>query len=89
MDDKIDRMIDDTAMQFLLVQNRQQTHEWTMIGSGSNGIAYKCGLIPKIEIIPAGNDQHGISKRNQINPLISLKRRSMIDPEIHEEKFKL
>ena len=33
----IDRKIDVTAMQFLLVQNRQQTHDWTLIGSGANG----------------------------------------------------
>ena len=33
--DEIDKMIDVTAMKFLLVQNRQQTHE---IGSGANGI---------------------------------------------------
>ena len=25
-------------MQFLLVQNRQQTHDWTLIGSGANGL---------------------------------------------------
>ena len=24
-------------MKFLLVQNRQQTHDWTLIGSGTNG----------------------------------------------------
>ena len=31
-------MIDVTAMQFLLVQNRHQTHGWTLIGSGANGL---------------------------------------------------
>ena len=25
-------------MQFLLVQNRQQTQDWTLIGSGANGL---------------------------------------------------
>ena len=25
-------------MQFLLVQNRHQTHGWTLIGSGANGL---------------------------------------------------
>ena len=37
MDNEIDRKIDVTAMLFLLVQNRQQTHDWTLIGSGANG----------------------------------------------------
>jgi len=34
----IDRKIDITAMQFLFVQSRHQTHDWTLIGSGANGI---------------------------------------------------
>ena len=34
LDYEIDRQIDVTAMQFLLIQNRQQTHDWTLIGSG-------------------------------------------------------
>ena len=38
MDNEIDRKIDVTAIHFLLVQNRQQTHDWTLIGSGANGI---------------------------------------------------
>ena len=38
MDDEIDRIIYVTAMQSLFVQNRQQTHDWTLIGSGANGI---------------------------------------------------
>ena len=35
-------------MQFLLVQNKQQTHDWTLIGWGANGlriqecIKYRC-----------------------------------------------
>ena len=32
LDDEIDRKIDLTAIQFLLVQNRQQTHDWTLTG---------------------------------------------------------
>ena len=36
--DEIDWKIDDTAKLFLLVQNRQQTHGWTLIGSGANGL---------------------------------------------------
>ena len=38
MDDEIDRKIDVTAMQFLLVQNRHQTHDWALVGSGAKGI---------------------------------------------------
>ena len=41
---EIDRKIDDTAMYFLLVQNRHQTHDWTLTGLGAYGIAYKCAL---------------------------------------------
>ena len=32
MDNEIDRKLNVTAILFLLVQNRQQTHEWTLIG---------------------------------------------------------
>ena len=32
------RKIDVTATLFLLVQYRQQTHDWTLIGSGANGL---------------------------------------------------
>ena len=35
MDDEIEKKIDVTAVQFLSVQNRQQTHDWTLIGSGA------------------------------------------------------
>ena len=38
MDNKIDRKINVSPVQFLLVQNRQQTHGWTLIGSGANGL---------------------------------------------------
>ena len=38
MDNDIDRKIDVTAKLFLFFQNRQQTHEWTLIGSGANGL---------------------------------------------------
>jgi len=34
----LDNEIDVTAMQFLLVQNRHQTHDWNLIGSGDNGL---------------------------------------------------
>ena len=38
LDNEIDRKIDATVMQFLLVQNRQQTHDSILIGSGANEI---------------------------------------------------
>ena len=38
MDDEIDRKIDVTAILFLLVQNRQQTHDLILNGSGANGL---------------------------------------------------
>ena len=41
MDNEIDRKIDVTAILFLLVQNRQQTHGWTLIGSDANGLTYR------------------------------------------------
>ena len=38
MTNETDRKIDVTAKQSLLVQNRQQTHDWTLIGSGATGL---------------------------------------------------
>ena len=38
LDNELDRKINVTAMQILLVQNRQQTHGWTLIVSGTNGL---------------------------------------------------
>ena len=38
LDNEIDRKIDVTAILFLLVQNRHQTHGWTLIASGANGL---------------------------------------------------
>ena len=38
MDNEIDRKIDVTAILFLLVQNRQQRYDRTLIGSGANGL---------------------------------------------------
>ena len=46
MDNEIDRKIDVTAILFLLVQNRQQTHDWTLIGSGANGLGIEDKNIP-------------------------------------------
>ena len=39
LDKELDRKIYVTAMQFLLVQNRHQTHDWTLIGSGANELS--------------------------------------------------
>ena len=38
LDYVIDRKIDVTAMEFLLVQNRHQLHDSSLIGSGANGL---------------------------------------------------
>ena len=38
MDNEKDRKIDVTAILFLLLKNRQQTPDWTLIGSGANGL---------------------------------------------------
>ena len=38
LDNELDRKIYVTAILFLLVQNRQQTLDWTLIGSGANGL---------------------------------------------------
>ena len=40
----MDRKIDITVLQFLLVQKRHQTHDWSLIGSGANGIGIQEGL---------------------------------------------
>ena len=48
LDNERDRKIDVTAILFLLVQNRHQTHGWTLIGSGVNGLGIQksiCGLL--------------------------------------------
>ena len=43
MDDEIDKKIAVTAILFLLVQNRLQTHDWTLIWSGTKGLGIqKC-----------------------------------------------
>ena len=38
LDNGKDRKIDVTAILFLLVKNRHQTHDWTLIGLGANGL---------------------------------------------------
>ena len=52
----IDRKIDVTGMQFLLVQNRQQTHDWTLIWSGANGLG-----------IQAKNGQVTFAEKQEMN----------------------
>jgi len=46
LDNEIDRKIDVTAILFLLVQKRQQTHDWTLIGSGANGLGIQEWPVP-------------------------------------------
>ena len=40
LDNEIDRKIDVTAILFLLVQNRQQTHDWTLMDQALMDSAY-------------------------------------------------
>ena len=49
MDNEIDRKIDVTAILFLLVQNRQQTHDWTLDQEGDGAI---CSLVEYTASIP-------------------------------------
>jgi len=41
----MDRKIDVTAMQFLLVQNGHKTNDWTLIGSDANGLGIQVCLL--------------------------------------------
>ena len=41
----MDRKIDVTAILFVLVQNRQQTHDWTLIVQALMDLACKCEKI--------------------------------------------
>ena len=45
MDNEIDRKIHVTAIRFLLVQNRQQTHDLTLIGSDANGLGVQDTIV--------------------------------------------
>ena len=45
LDNEIDRRINVTAILFLLVQNRQQTHDRSLIGSGANGLGILEGTL--------------------------------------------
>ena len=47
MDNEIDKKIDVIAILFLLVQNRQQTHDWTLIGSVANGLGIQEWYVDK------------------------------------------
>jgi len=52
----LDNEIDVTAILYLLVQNRQQTHDRTLIGSGDNGLGiprhvhYKSALVSNLSL---------------------------------------
>ena len=54
MDNKIDRKIDVTAILFLLVQNRQQTHDWTLVGSGANGLGIQECIMAELPLVLIG-----------------------------------
>ena len=43
--------IDVTAVKSLLVQNRQQTHDWTLIGSSANRIGIQCEIQTALKIL--------------------------------------
>ena len=48
MNIEIDRKIDVTAILFLLVQSRQQTHDRTLIESGANGLGIQeCTVVKR------------------------------------------
>ena len=51
MDNEIDRKIDITDIQSLLVQNRQQTHDGILTGSGANGLGIQECKIKYIYIV--------------------------------------
>ena len=56
MDNEIDRKIDDTEILFLLVQNRQQTHDWTLIGSGANELGIQeCFITDRQKFQPSSS----------------------------------
>ena len=71
----IDRKIDVIAVQFLLVQNRHQTHDWTLIGSGAKGhgilewiVLYVFSKSMKIYLIWTSKDK--INSKMYILPLL-------------------
>ena len=51
---KIDRKIDVIAILFLLVQNRRQIYDWTLIGSGANGLGIQKWKVDKVSLIYFG-----------------------------------
>ena len=51
LDKELDRMIDVTAILFLLAQNRQQTHDWIIIGWGANGLGIQEWYINTLKTI--------------------------------------
>ena len=45
-----------------MVQNRQQTHDWTLIGSGANGIGIQVYRTHSLKYTTLGYDNIGIRK---------------------------
>ena len=69
-DNEIDRKIDVTAILFLLVQNRQQAHEWTLIGWGANGLGIQLCvkfLIPRKDMNTHQNSKFLFYKSLQLD----------------------
>ena len=54
MDNEIDRKIDVTAILFLMVQNRQQPHDWTLVGSGANGLGIQECIMAELPLVLIG-----------------------------------
>ena len=80
MDNEIDRKIDVTAILFLLVQNRQQTHDWILIGSGANGLGIQeCLLANSVSsqtLKPSSIFYFTKTEENYLNKLfLTLKRK--------------
>ena len=50
----MDNEIDVTAILFLLVQNRQQTHDWTLVGSGANGLGIQECIMAELPLLLIG-----------------------------------
>ena len=66
MDNEIDRKIDVTAMQFLLGQNKHQTHDWTLIGSGTTGLGVQEWSVNSPEAVTSVNSL--VAKRSVNSP---------------------
>ena len=71
MNNEIDKKIDVTAILFLLGQNRQQAHNWTLIWSGGYGIGIQ-ECEDNLNLLKAKERVIESIKTNQ-NQLVSIK----------------